>query len=245
MPLEHNVAASAQRPLTKEPLINSLYLASTWVIPALLAITLHEAAHGYMAKRLGDDTAWQLGRVTFNPIKHVDPFGTILLPGILLLTHAPFLFGYAKPVPVRFERLSNPRRDMVWVAAAGPGMNLLLATVAALLLHAVSFLPPTTARWVLGNLVHAIELNVILAVFNLIPLPPLDGGRVAVGVLPDALAVPLARLERYGITIVIGVLLILPVIAARTGAHFDVFTQIIGRATDAVIKAILFLTGTH
>ncbi|HET9105909.1 MAG TPA: site-2 protease family protein [Steroidobacteraceae bacterium] len=229
----------------KESTINPIiYLASTWVIPALLAITLHEAAHGYVAKRFGDDTAWQAGRVTFNPLKHVDPFGTIVLPALLLLTRAPFLFGYAKPVPVRFTRLRNPRRDMIWVAAAGPGMNLLMATVAALLLHGVRFLPPVPARWVLDNLAHAIELNVLLAVFNLIPLPPLDGGRVAVGILPNALAAPLARLERYGTAIIIGVLFILPMFAARTGAHLDVFTQIVARPTDAVIKAILFLTGS-
>jgi Zn-dependent protease len=243
-PAVHPGDVRSARTPPKEPIIQPIvYLASTWVIPALLAITLHEAAHGYVAKRFGDDTAWQLGRVTFNPLKHIDPFGTILLPAMLLLARAPFLFGYAKPVPVRFARLRNPRRDMIWVAAAGPGMNILLAIAAAVLLHGVAFLPPVPGRWVLDNLMHAIELNVLLAVFNLIPLPPLDGGRVAVGMLPNALAMPLARLERYGTAIVIGLLFILPMLAARTGSHLDVFAEIIGRPTDAVIKAILFIAG--
>src|SRR5258707_7974853 len=130
--------------------------ASTWVIPVLLAITLHEAIHGYVAHRLSDDTAWRLGRVTFNPLKHIDPFGTILLPALLLFLHAPFLFGYAKPVPVRFAALRNPRRDMVLVAGAGPAMNIALAILAGLLAPRGGLLPKGGAEWALGNLENAI-----------------------------------------------------------------------------------------
>jgi Zn-dependent protease len=226
-------------------MINStLYLASTWVIPVVLAITLHETAHGYVAHHCGDDTAWQLGRVSLNPLRHIDPFGTIGLPALLLLMHAPFLFGYAKPVPVRFERLRHPRRDMAWVAAAGPGMNLALATAAALLLHAISPLPPAFGQWFLRNLINAIEINVVLAVFNLIPLPPLDGGRVAVGLLPHVLAAPLARVAPYGMGIVIGLLFLLPILARATGLHLDPLAEIITRPAAAVINVILHLTGS-
>jgi len=221
-----------------------IYFASTWVIPVLLAITLHEAAHGFAAHHFGDDTAWQLGRVSLNPLRHIDPFGTLILPGLLLLTHSPFLFGYAKPVPVKFGQLRNPRRDMVWVAAAGPGMNLVLATVAALLLHVVGLLPAGADQWVLRNLANAININVILAVFNLIPLPPLDGGRVAVGLLPNVLAAPLARLAPYGMGIVIGAFFILPILAAQLGLHLDLFAQLVERPTSAIIDTILRLTGT-
>jgi Zn-dependent protease len=220
-----------------------LYTASTWVIPVLLAITLHEAAHGYAARLFGDDTAWSQGRVSLNPLKHVDPFGTVLLPALLLLMHAPFLFGYAKPVPVQFRALRHPRRDMVWVAAAGPAMNILQATVAALAFHVIDGLPASVVPWIAQNLINAIAINVILAVFNMIPLPPLDGGRVAVGALPDAIARPLARLEPYGMAIVIGLLFFLPLLAAQLGSDVDIFAQAIGRATNVIIRVILRLTG--
>src|SRR5438876_6582034 len=151
----------------------TLYAASTWVIPVLVAVTFHEAAHGFVARLLGDETAWKLGRVSLNPIKHIDPFGTILLPGLLLLLHSPFLFGYAKPVPVNFRALRNPRSGMVWVAAAGPAMNIGLAVVAALSFHLVSYLSVTIAQWVALNLKNALVINVVLAIFNLFPLPPL------------------------------------------------------------------------
>ncbi|MCW5746663.1 MAG: site-2 protease family protein [Alphaproteobacteria bacterium] len=226
-----------------QQLAATLYVASTWVIPVLLAITLHEAAHGFVAWRCGDDTAWLLGRVTVNPLKHVDPFGTVLLPALLLFLRAPFLFGYAKPVPVNFRALRHPRRDMVLVAAAGPATNILMALAAGLLIHLVPLLPAGADRWVFRTLQNAILINVVLAVFNMIPLPPLDGGRVAVGLLPNGLAVPLARLEPHGMTIIIGLLFILPLLGAQLGVDLDVVGRVISRVSAVVTGIILALTG--
>jgi Zn-dependent protease len=221
----------------------TLYSASTWILPVILAITFHEAAHGFVALRLGDDTASRLGRVSFNPLKHIDPFGTIVLPGLLLLLRSPFLFGYAKPVPVNFGALHNPRRDMVWVALAGPLTNIALAVAAALGLHLVEFLPDGVNQWVASNLVNALVINVVLAVFNMFPLPPLDGGRVAVGLLPDALAMPLARLEPYGMLILLGLLIFLPLFGDQIGVDLHFISRAIGFATAAIINVIATLTG--
>ena len=158
----------------------TLYDFSVWVLPLVIAITFHEAAHGFVAHRLGDDTAFSLGRVSFNPIRHIDPFGTLLMPAILLMAHSPFLFGYAKPVPVNFRALRNPRIGMVLVALAGPATNIALALVAAAAFHALGLVPANAAQWVADNLKNALLINVVLAVFNMMPIPPLDGGRVAV-----------------------------------------------------------------
>ena len=221
----------------------ALYLATIWAIPVIIAITFHEAAHGFVAHLLGDDTAWRLGRVSFNPAKHIDPFGTILLPSILLLLRAPFLFGYAKPVPVNFQKLRSPRRDMVLVAAAGPAINIILAVHAALAFHLVGYLPDTAARWLADNLRNALILNVVLAVFNLFPLPPLDGGRILVGVLPKAIAARVARLEPYGLAILIGLLIILPMLGAQLGVDLDFLSHLIAIATGAIVEAIVYVTG--
>lgn len=221
----------------------SLYQISTWLLPLLIAITFHEAAHGFVARACGDDTASKLGRVTLNPIKHIDPFGTILLPGILLLSNAPFLFGYAKPVPVNFRGLNHPRMDMVWVAAAGPATNIVLATVAALALHFIGYAPAGAAQWIFDNLKNALIINVVLAVFNMMPLPPLDGGRIAVGLLPNFLALPLARLEPYGMLVLIGILIILPMIGKQIGVDLDVISDILRVCTSFVLRWILTITG--
>jgi Zn-dependent protease len=224
--------------------VQGLLAVSVWVVPVLLAITLHEAAHGWVAWKLGDDTARRLGRVTFNPLKHIDPFGTLAMPAMLLFASGGgMVFGYARPVPVNFGRLGSPRRDMVLVAIAGPATNLALAVVSALLYHALPLVPDWAQAWVSDNLYRSILLNLILCVFNMLPVPPLDGGRVAVGLLPDRLAIPLARLERAGIFVVLGAMFIVPWIGGKLDVDLDVFGWLVGRPVKYLLQMIATATG--
>ena len=192
---------------------------------------------------LGDNTAYDRGRVSFNPLKHIDPFGTLMLPAMLLLAHSPFLFGYAKPVPVNFRALRNPRIDMVWVALAGPATNIALALAAAAAFHILDYVPANTAQWVADNLKNALLINVVLAVFNMLPIPPLDGGRVAVGLLPRVLGAPLARLEPFGMLILIGILILLPLAGSQFGLNLDIISTILRTMTGYVIQLLLVVTG--
>lgn len=222
-----------------------LFGASIWVLPVVIAVTFHEAAHGYVAWRLGDDTAMRLGRVSFNPLKHVDVFGTILLPAMLLIgSGGRFVFGFAKPVPVNFGRLRHPRRDMVLVALAGPGINVALAMLSAFLLGYAGLAPDPLADWLSNNLFNAVLINLVLAVFNMLPLPPLDGGRVAVGLLPRALALPLARLERWGLLIIVAALFLLPWLGRSVGINLDIFPWLVGVPVRFLLGLIAPLAGS-
>jgi Zn-dependent protease len=178
---------------------------AVWVVPVVLGITVHEVAHGWIARKLGDNTAFMLGRLTLNPLKHIDPVGTILIPGMLLLLQAGFLFGYAKPVPINWKNLRHPKRDMALVAAAGPGANLFMALAWALLIRLGLSLGESGLALVYMG-VAGITINIILMVLNLLPLPPLDGGRVMTGLLPGPWAYKFSRIEPYGFFILIGLL---------------------------------------
>jgi len=204
---------------------------------AIVAITFHEAAHGYVAFHFGDDTAKKAGRVTLNPFKHIDLFGTVILPAILFWA-AGFLFGYAKPVPVTYGQLRNPRWDMVWVAAAGPGMNVALALISTLLLSGIGLIEGENAA-VAGNaLLLSIKLNLILAIFNILPLPPLDGSKVIAAFLPEAAVRPYLSFGRFGMTILLLILLVGPFLI-----HFDILGWLVLRPADWTMQALLRLTG--
>ena len=181
-----------------------IQILSLYALPAILAITLHEAAHGYAAKRLGDLTAYQEGRISLNPLKHIDPIGTLVVPAVLLIASGGKLaFGWAKPVPVNFSRLRNPKRDMFWVAAAGPSVNLLMAIGWAIVFKIVVTSPVNYfTDPALAMAQGGIVINLVLMVLNLLPIPPLDGGRIAVSLLPNSMAYSLARLEPYGLLII-------------------------------------------
>jgi Zn-dependent protease len=206
--------------------MNPIQTLAISALPVIFAITLHEAAHGYVAKHFGDLTAWQQGRISINPLRHIDPVGTIIVPAIIvLLTAGNFLFGWAKPVPVDFGRLRNPKKDMFWVAAAGPAANLLMALLWALLLRFVVGTPGFVFAEAMSEMARVgIEVNAVLMLLNLIPLPPLDGGRIAVSLLPPKAAWKFSQVEPYGMVILLALL----------------FTGILGTILGPLVGLFLF-----
>ena len=197
-----------------------------YALPVIFAITVHEAAHGYAARRFGDMTAYLQGRITLNPLNHIDPIGTILVPALTMMLGG-ILFGWAKPVPVDFGKLRNPKRDMLWVAAAGPASNLLMAFIWALVMGFAPHAPEFFVTQLTLMAQAGIMINVVLLVLNLLPLPPLDGGRIAVSLLPNHLAYRFSKLERYGFIILIVLL----------------FTGVLSQIMMPLIRAVLWLIG--
>ncbi|HMS26751.1 MAG TPA: site-2 protease family protein [Burkholderiaceae bacterium] len=201
-----------------------------YALPVLLAITVHEAAHGYAARHFGDNTAYALGRITLNPLKHIDPIGTVLMPLLLIFAGSPFLFGYAKPVPVQFGRLRNPKRDMVWVALAGPMSNLVMALIWGVLLYLMKGLD-VDETFFIKMAQGGVRVNAVMFAFNLFPLPPLDGGRILVGLLPHHYAAMVARIEPWGFFIVMGLVV--------TGVISTIWMQPMMNVTYSILELFL------
>lgn len=224
-------------------------------IPIIMAMVLHELAHGYAALALGDDTAKRLGRLSLNPIRHVDPVGTLLLPGTLILLqtlfvgHIVFLFGWAKPVPIAAYRFPNPRRGMAIVAAAGPLANFVLAWLAALAFHLVPDLSPgdisPSVTWPSDMLSMFIQFNLVLGLFNLLPIPPMDGGRIVVGLLPERQAATWASLERVGLALVLGIVVLLPQLLSEFGIRFDPVGAMLGTVLPRAMNLVFRLAFLH
>lgn len=222
---------------------NIVFEIAVWLVPLVIAIVFHEVAHGLVARRLGDPTAAEAGRLTFNPIKHVDPFGTVILPLLLALTHAGAIFGWAKPVPVNYSRLTHPRRDMVLVALAGPGMNFILALVGAIVLAGTFLLSGGSKDFattlIAANALNFVLINIFLGVFNLIPVPPFDGGHVVEGLLPPSLAGGFRQIGRFSLLVFVVLLLVLPQISPKA----DVIGRVVSPLVDHLATGLLAIFG--
>ncbi len=213
-----------------------------WALPLILAITLHEAAHGYAAKELGDPTALELGRVSLNPLRHVDPFGTVVLPGLLLLLQAGIIFGYAKPVPVNPARLRDPRWGMAWVALAGPGSNLAQALVAVLIMGAMNAAGMPPEGFLRSLLIVMVYINCLLAILNMLPVLPLDGGRVLVALLPPAAGAKLQTFSRQGVILLLILFLAWPLLNRQLELGFDPLSLLITDPARWLTGVFLSLT---
>ena len=206
--------------------VGALQELTVWILPVLFTLTMREAARAYAAKWCGDRTGEMMGRVTFNPLPHIDPVGTLLVPALGVLTHS-FLFGWARPVPVELRGVRHARRDRVLVSLAGPGMNVLLAIIAILLMRLLQFMPNVALDWALQNLENLQIFSLVIAVLNMLPLPPLDGGRVAVALLPNPLSRQLAELEPIGMWIILGVILVIPLIGDAMHRDLNLFRPLV------------------